>query len=535
MRGIGWLGGLVGVLAGVLAWPAPAAPVKAGREEAVPAAGLRFRVPRDAAACPLPAVEGGRVRRSDTGEELELFKPRDLWFHDQCAGYWSGPGVKLYAGRPSLVPPDEVPRLFEDFARRSDYEGWRSQAGPPEDTPEAVQAWVVAFAGAEPDGAALPPKDSPAARIQPFRFRPAADGAVRDGYWLVSRKDPAQRRFLLYVLTPGADLERSRKNCLQAVQAATFLAFPADAGGAARQRPAARGVSRPVESPEYAADRARVIQNLRGLKDWWYLETADYILVANLKDRSTVVELQKTLEATRLAVTGIFPQLRPLEAVSVVRVFATRAGYLDYVGQERAWSGGLWDARRDELVISPAEASGGGVRRAQLLRTVRHECFHQYLFYAAGQLDAAPWFNEGGAALFEDLVRPAGPGGGPPELAPEPARLEAARTLVGEAGYSSRDLVAMDYRAFVAGAREQLVDRYVGAWALMYFLVKGAPVVRGMEKYAAIPERYYRTLVETRDPVQANAAAWQGVDRDRFDADWRKFWKSRTLVSRAGR
>ena len=523
---------LAGVVFLALVLTGLAAPVKSGKDETVPAVGARFRLLRDAVARPLPAVQGARARRNDTGEEIDLCKARDAWFHDQCVGYWSAPGAKIYAGRPALVAPTELPVLQEGYVIRGDYDAWRAQAGLPEPPDaDAVREWAHAFADADPDGEPRPLKELPATTVQQFRFQPAADGTVRDGYWVVNRRDPAQRLFLLYVLEPGAEVERSRKICLQLAQTVTFS--PVADTTVARQRKAAWGVKKPEGSPEYAAERAKVIQNIRSLKDWWYVETENYILVANLKERATVDELQKTLETARQAIAFVYPLLQPLTAVSVVRVFNSREGYLDYVGKEQAWSGGLWDSRRDELIISPVDFPGSGDRRDQLLRTTCHEGFHQYLYYAARRATAAAWFNEGNAALFEDLVRK-GRGGGAPEIAPDARKFELARTLLTADRFSTRKFVAMGYPAFVAGGREQIIDHYVSAWALMYFLLKGAPAIKGMDAYAAIPATYYRTLVRTGDPAQANAAAWDGVDMDHFDADFRKFWKSKTLVSRAG-
>ena len=274
---------LAGVVFLALVLTGLAAPVKSGKDETVPAVGARFRLLRDAVARPLPAVQGARARRNDTGEEIDLCKARDAWFHDQCVGYWSAPGAKIYAGRPALVAPTELPVLQEGYVIRGDYDAWRAHAGLPEPPDaDAVREWAHAFADADPDGEPRPLKELPATTVQQFRFQPAADGTVRDGYWVVNRRDPAQRLFLLYVLEPGAEVERSRKICLQLAQTVTFS--PVADTTVARQRKAAWGVKKPEGSPEYAAERAKVIQNIRSLKDWWYVETENYILVANLKD-----------------------------------------------------------------------------------------------------------------------------------------------------------------------------------------------------------------------------------------------------------
>ena len=61
----------------------------------------------------------------------------------------------------------------------------------------------------------------------------------------------------------------------------------------------------------------------------------------------------------------------------------------------------------------------------------------------------------------------------------------------------------------------------------------GGPVLKEENSYAGIPGRYYRALVETGDPEKANQKAWEGIDLDRFQQDYRQFWNSKTLISRS--
>ena len=44
--------------------------------------------------------------------------------------------------------------------------------------------------------------------------------------------------------------------------------------------------------------------------------------------------------------------------------------------------------------------------KAELLSTIRHEAFHQYLSYALSMIPSSPWFNEGYAQYFENEDSP---------------------------------------------------------------------------------------------------------------------------------
>ncbi len=60
---------------------------------------------------------------------------------------------------------------------------------------------------------------------------------------------------------------------------------------------------------------------------------------------------------------------------------------------------GLWSPSHEELLILDM----GNSARNETLKTMRHEAFHQYLYYATGNGRHAVWFNEGHATFFENV------------------------------------------------------------------------------------------------------------------------------------
>jgi len=71
------------------------------------------------------------------------------------------------------------------------------------------------------------------------------------------------------------------------------------------------------------------------------------------------------------------------------------------------------------------------------------------------------------------------------------------------------------------------------AWGLLFFLQKGAPIMRGKNSYNEIPMKYYDAAIKTRDPDKATKIAWDGVDMEQFAKDFTKFWNNNTLIKKA--
>lgn len=257
---------------------------------------------------------------------------------------------------------------------------------------------------------------------------------------------------------------------------------------------------------------------------WWETTNEQYRFLTDL-DRSKggkfVKDTMRLMRAMRKSYEFYVPPTNAV-GVCVVRVFRSLAGYREYrasTGENDTMSCGLWDPSREELLIA-AES------REQALNTMRHEAFHQYLHYATKNGRHALWFNEGHACFFEDVKY-------------NPAKdtvkvLEAGRRAlqVSKAperyAQAIREILKMNHEQFYSGDTDL---HYCTAWALTYFLEKGAYASDEFAPYRKIIPTY---LALTADGVEAEAAterAWASVaDRD-VAADFLKFWREKRKLA----
>ena len=250
---------------------------------------------------------------------------------------------------------------------------------------------------------------------------------------------------------------------------------------------------------------------------WWSEENGQYRFLTDLdraKGGRFVADAMKLIGAMRKAYESYVPANGTV-AQGTVRVFRTLAGYRDYrlsTGENDTASCGLWDPNREELLISAED-------RVQAQDTMRHEAFHQYLHYATGRGDHALWFNEGHACFFEnvkynparDAVTVTDEGGRAYWTAKNPAAVAAA----------IRPTLAMSREEFYSGDRNL---HYVTAWAIVYFLEKGAYAADEFEPYRGIVSAYLAGMASGASAEDATRTAWAAVaDRD-IKADFLKFW-----------
>ena len=167
------------------------------------------------------------------------------------------------------------------------------------------------------------------------------------------------------------------------------------------------------------------------------------------------------------------------------------------------WSGAYWNPSRRELV---AYLPPGGAR--ELMKTFRHEAFHQYLSYACSMISTSPWLNEGYAQYFED------------ETATDwgiEVDLEQVAELL-------PSLMRMGYRQFYDGSEGERQLKYRMAWSIAYFLEKGAPKVR-FEPFKDLTRTYVESLLRHQDANRATAEAFGTADNlKKFLTEWKKFW-----------
>lgn len=496
---------------------------KIGHEEIIAAEGLKIKLFKDAIPKPIPPVTTEKL--SSGGEKFEACAPEDLWIHDQYVGSWGCGQGMISIFKITLPAPSGLKRVFRNLVLKSDYDDWKKKVRAEWDD-KAIAEWMLFFRG---DGvknrageAVL--KDIPKKnRITRYDSEPLPGKPLRQLYLAECTDRPNDRYLIAYELAHDAEPGKSEEAIHQSVQSISFFApKPVEAKTAPPARAAAKGRE---YSQTYLESREKVIQSIRSLKGWKHYETENFIIVTNIDNKKTISELQANLEKSRSAFMKFYPLKIPLKAVSVCKIFGSREEYLSYVGEAMKWSSGIWMADKKELVISPMTWGSQSDNRKIMTDIAFHEGFHQYIYYAADEATSDVWFNEGNATFFEGIDFKSGD----KVKIDATNRIEGVKKLLGP-GLKLENLIGLDYRDFYSGNLEQ---NYSLAWGLMFFLQKGAPVLKEKNRYSEIPAKYYDALIETKDGHKATKIAWTGVDMGKFNRDFCEFWKSDTQIRRA--
>jgi hypothetical protein len=106
---------------------------------------------------------------------------------------------------------------------------------------------------------------------------------------------------------------------------------------------------------------------------------------------------------------------------------------------------------------------------------------------------------------------------------------ESLKKTVASGNLKVESLIKMDHAAFYGGKDVN----YAFAWGLLFFLHKGAPLLKNKNRYSEIPLKYYDALIELKNGEKATEKAWEGVDMTRFNRDFTEFWRNYTMVKRA--
>ena len=280
-----------------------------------------------------------------------------------------------------------------------------------------------------------------------------------------------------------------------------------------RTRPLWLGGVKPPDG-EREQLRADAHHSVTNYESWRWTDADSFTVLDDLPRQSGfVAALTNELPRLRAAYAATVPT--PLDGsntLCVARIYRDRAEYLAAVGEGLEWSAAYWSPRRRELV---AHLPDGG--EAELMKTIRHEAFHQYLSYACSMISASPWLNEGYAEYFEDTESLDWGGG----VAATPDNIERISA-------SLPGVMMMDYDEFYGGTDVERRVKYRLAWSIAVFIEKGAPDV-SFQPFANLKADYVKALLKTHDMRQATIAALLG-DEDKtklFIQEWVKFWQGR--------
>lgn len=264
------------------------------------------------------------------------------------------------------------------------------------------------------------------------------------------------------------------------------------------------------ELPERELLRQDAHHSVTNYRGWRWSDCDEYVILDALPRTSGFrVALTNEIKTMRAKYAAALPTfIDGSNVLSVARIFGTRDDYLAWADENMGWTAAYWDPRRRELVAYLPEKG-----EADLLKTFRHEAFHQYLAYASSMIPVSPWLNEGYAQLFEDE-------------ADVSFGLEA---LPDDLASLLPTLLRMDYDAFYAGSDVERHAKYRLAKTLAVFVEKGMREIRN-DPFPHFKRDYFRALFATQDMRKATEAAFGNADRESlFISEWVKFWK-RTLA-----
>ncbi len=514
-----WAAWLTVLIAGAMgAFGAPER-LRFTRQIELPEAGLAFRLPPGSVpdSVPPPTIVPGQLMRSDgVSEKFEAQDPLEVWRWKQREGRWVDErGNRVSLAAPSLAPPPFgaawMERARVEQAIQALEEPTRNWGAP------ELARWLEAFWGV----AGL--TGEPIRRGRPFvlseliLFRALLRGGTGLAAAFKLTAEPERWRLALIELTPGMDADEAEK-ALRDDFAASLKRL------ARRTRETVAPAAAPADSvtDALAVSRLRVREGIRNMQGWWCAEGTNTIVLSNIRSGKSqlVSAILEDLETLRPFWEARIPPRAPVREVAVVRVFGTEEEYLRYVGPAQAWTAGLWMPMRQELVIRPVEEGSMARRRQAVLSTVYHEAFHQYLDGAFGQVEVAPWFNEGYATLFASV-----------RISGLRVRLEKEAGMAGLLKQMSREgradpgrILALDYPEFYAASDSARREHYALAWGLLYFL-QAEEKNRGADPYRAIPARYREALLAGCDAAAATESAFEGVDRAALKEAFEAYWK----------
>ena len=460
----------------------------------------------------MPRAEAYLVREAGVSWMEDRYDPLDLWTAQTVIGRWLDPDDRMFLlARLDAEPPATdrgVTLTRGDFAdRRVPMKRKRANR----DFPPAFKEAVARLSSCPLSDCPRPPRQLPHG-FKDVRywqnptnysdivctFRPEDSETYYLAVWQLAeqddytgRMDDFESQFLRKVFPALVSRLKSQVSSLEF-------------SGEGRKTKDGRQGNRTRERELLRRDAHH---SIAAYSNWHFTGAEEFAVLDDLPSRSFVETLTNDFPVLRAKYAAAVPT--PLDGTNVLcvaRIFASRDEYLDALEADgitnMTWSAAYWSPQRRELVAYlPREGE------KELLKTIRHEAFHQYLSYAASMIPASPWLNEGYAEYFgagED-ERPAGD-------------LSVLSELIAP-------VLMMDYEQFYAGTDDERRIKYLVAHGIAWFLEKGVRKIR-FDPFKDLKHDYVRSLLKTGDMRRATAEAFKDKDRLRlFCAEWVKFWK----------
>lgn len=284
------------------------------------------------------------------------------------------------------------------------------------------------------------------------------------------------------------------------------------------EQPASKPEKRPRHpvADERELLRADAKHSIAAYANWHFSDTDEFAVIDDLPQRGFIETLTNDFSVMRTKYAAAVPtSIDGSNVLCVARIYASRTEYLEALetsgNTNMSWTAAYWCPGRRELVAYlPAKGE------EELLKTIRHEAFHQYLSYASAMISTSPWLNEGYAQYFEDE-----------ESREWGERIDLTEQNLERLAAGIPGLLAMDYEKFYGGTDWERHLKYRLAWSIAVFLERGADRVR-FQPFDKLKKDYFETLLRTQDMQAATHAAFRNADTLKlFVSEWKKFWKNR--------
>lgn len=236
---------------------------------------------------------------------------------------------------------------------------------------------------------------------------------------------------------------------------------------------------------------------IEGIPGWYAVDTENYVILSNSEDKALVRKIASQIEKVRVLYQELFPPVRQVTALSVVRVCNSQQEYHKYGGPPG--TGGYWndDPLVEELVFyNRAPNQSKRQAKKNSLSVLYHEAFHQYIYYAIGEVAPHSWYNEGHGDYFAGAV----PVGDKFSIGPFEWRVPVVRRLLAEGKLVPlKKFVYFSQAEYYRNARAN----YAQGWAFIYFLRKGTK----NPEWKKIPDVYFSYLKTHLSPDDTTTPA----------------------------
>jgi len=468
------------------------------------AASLFFTTP---APLDMPRAEAYLVRDTDGSRRLEdRYDVFDLWLYRAVVGRWMDDDFRVFVLSSLDVLPPAIYGASSET--RSSYEAGRIEADHKSE--DQLRLMVDLLSPVIPAEEFSRPRQKPRG-YRDVRYWQGTNATAIVCTYLPEKSDVWS--LATWELAEGDDfaemLVAFEREFLDKREWATLAQDASDASVEEGAKPRRRRKTAPSERDLLRRD---LRHGVAAYPNWRMTDATEFSIIDCLPGRGFVDTLTNDFPVMRSKYAATVPS--PLDGsntLCVARIYSNREDYLEAAGDDMQWSAAYWSPQRRELVAYLPQAG-----ESELLKTIRHEAFHQYLSYACSMISASPWFNEGYAQYFEDTED-------------DSWKIEVSGEDLNRLEDMIPAVVGMDYKEFYAGSDAERKLKYRLAWSIAFFIEKGAPKVR-FRPFENLKKDYIEGLLETHDMRKATGAAFGSADKlKNFISEWKKFWLRRGL------